>query len=175
MPGTYAIYPLFGHAVQFAGPVPGLATLAAKSAAAFVILDFLFYWSHRAAHHRSVYKYVHKQHHTFKNVVGIAYAYAHPVEDILINSLPVFVALWLVQFHLAHFMIFLALRISETIDAHSGFDFWWSPWVSLSCGRPLVVVAAHKGNDRQRFISGSPEHWYHHALNNGNYGILHFW
>ena len=33
---------------------------------------------HRALHHRSVYAYVHKQHHEFREPTGIAALYAHP-------------------------------------------------------------------------------------------------
>ena len=46
----------------------------------FLIVDFMFYWVHRSLHWSGVYKYIHKQHHMFKQSVGIAAEYAHPVE-----------------------------------------------------------------------------------------------
>ena len=60
-----------------------LATRTLLSAAAtllcwHVLFDTWFYWCHRALHHPSIYRFVHKQHHEFKEPTGIAAFYAHP-------------------------------------------------------------------------------------------------
>ena len=50
--------------------------------------DLLFYWAHRLLHLPSVYPYIHKRHHEFKDTISIASEYAHPVESFLANTLP---------------------------------------------------------------------------------------
>jgi sterol desaturase/sphingolipid hydroxylase (fatty acid hydroxylase superfamily) len=44
----------------------------------FLVNDFLFYWAHRALHHPKLYGRIHKQHHLFKQTIGIAAEFAHP-------------------------------------------------------------------------------------------------
>ena len=56
---------LFHWVAQFLGfsmalPLPPVRDLAWQLPTFFVIEDFYFYWIHRALHHKSVYKYVHK-------------------------------------------------------------------------------------------------------------------
>lgn len=43
--------------------LPRPFVLLAQLAFCVFVNDTLFYWAHRALHHRSVYKYIHKQHH----------------------------------------------------------------------------------------------------------------
>lgn len=92
------------------------------------IFDTYFYWAHRALHHRAIYAYVHKQHHEFKEPTGVAALYAHPVEDLLVNSVSTFLGPVLFPAHGSVLLIYFALRFHETTDAHSGYDFPWSPW-----------------------------------------------
>lgn len=46
--------------------------------------EVYFYSIHRLFHHRLFYKY-HKDHHYFKNTLGIHALYAHPVDAIVVN------------------------------------------------------------------------------------------
>merc|ERR1711991_1118755 len=136
------------------GSARQLARFALKTVLFFVWLDFAFYWEHRLAHHPALYKYVHKQHHLFKQSVAVAYEFAHPAEGLLVNGLPLFIGLYFAHMHLAQVCLFLFIRITETIDAHSGYDFPWSPW---------------------RYLSGARAHDLHHSKQVGNFGIFHFW
>lgn len=43
--------------------IPSLGSMLAKIVLFFLFEDFWFYWVHRALHHPSIYKYVHKVHH----------------------------------------------------------------------------------------------------------------
>lgn len=54
--------------------------------------DFLFYWLHRLSHVGWFYKNIHKRHHEFKHTVAIAVEWAHPVEDIVVNTIPTVVS-----------------------------------------------------------------------------------
>jgi sterol desaturase/sphingolipid hydroxylase (fatty acid hydroxylase superfamily) len=47
-----------------------------------VIEDTWHYWLHRLMHHKRLYKYVHKVHHTYQAPFGMVAEYAHPVETI---------------------------------------------------------------------------------------------
>ncbi len=84
----------------------------------------------------------------------MAFEYAHPAEALLVNGLPLFLAFYLVNFHISQLLLFLALRLWETIDAHSGYDFPFSPW---------------------RYLTGAVNHDLHHSANLGNYGMFPFW
>jgi methylsterol monooxygenase len=155
--GTLAIVKTtpFLSFVDIDGPIPPWYTFAWQFVVAWLFLDFMFYWSHRAFHTPYLYKTIHKRHHAFNDTVGIAYSYAHPIEDIFVNSLPTLLSLLITRMHLAHWAVFLVLRIAETIDAHSGYEFDWSPWRGI--------------------FGGSERHWFHHAKNAGNFGILNIW
>ena len=50
--------------------------------------EILFYAMHRLAHHRSLYRHVHKIHHEWTAPIALASDYCHPVEHLLVNVLP---------------------------------------------------------------------------------------
>lgn len=56
------------------------------------------------------------------------------------------------------FLVYLAMRFHETTDAHSGYDFPWSPW--------RLLGSLHGGARR---------HDWHHSHVNGNFGGFWFW
>jgi methylsterol monooxygenase len=140
--------------VRLEGPMDSWPLFATKMAFGFLIIDAWFYWGHRLSHHAAVYQYVHKQHHRFKVSCGAAFEYAHPAEALLVNGMPLFIAFYAFNFHLTQLLLFLVIRLWETIDAHSGYDFPFSPW---------------------RFLSGAVSHDLHHSANLGNFGMFHFW
>ncbi len=55
--------------MQLTGPMPTLTVAILQILISMVAEDFLFYWIHRLMHHRLLYKYIHKQHHRYKNTV----------------------------------------------------------------------------------------------------------
>lgn len=143
------------------GPeLPSLLTFAWQLAVAIVFNNIMFYWVHRALHHRSIYRFIHKQHHQFKTTIGIAAEHAHPVEQLLANAIPLVAGPLVVNMHFVAWWAYLIIREYETIDAHSGYDFPWSPFAQLPGG------------------SGADFHDYHHLhFNKGNYGgaFFRFW
>ena len=50
--------------------------------------DMTFHCSHRLLHSKALYPYVHKLHHEYKATFSLATYYAHPVEFILGNIVP---------------------------------------------------------------------------------------
>jgi len=151
----YPVFYYFGSA-NLAAPVPSIFTFLWQIPAMFLINDALFYWAHRALHHPAIYKHIHKKHHMFKQPIGIAAEYAHPVEAFVANEIPTLSGSLIFGVHPVVFWTYLFLRMYETIDSHSGFRFPWSPWQWIPFG-------------------GADFHDYHHSVNIGNYGMLRFW
>lgn len=116
--------------------------------------DFTFYWGHRTLHRKELYPKIHKIHHEYNNPIALCSEYAHPVEFILVNMLPNAVGSKILgaKVHLATYIFWLIIRVFETLDGHSGYEFPWSPFRLLP-------------------LSGSAQyHNYHHTHNDGNYG-----
>lgn len=119
-----------------------------------IVEDIMFYHTHRTLHHPSLYGWIHKWHHRFSATIGIASESAHPIEFLLGNLVPVVAGPLLVRAHIFTFLLWLTVRIFETVDAHCGYEFPWSPARLL----PFSITTAH--------------HEYHHRHNQGCYGSM---
>lgn len=109
--------------------------------------------THWFFHRRFIYPYIHKVHHTHVTSIGLTSEYAHPIEFLLGNLAAIALGPLILKehIHLYTMMIWFFIRISETIDVHSGYDFSWSPYRLIP-------------------FSGSAEyHDFHHTHNIGNY------
>jgi len=152
----YFLYDLFIRVgMKVDAPLPPLHVALGEMLAFILIADTGFYWSHRLLHHGAIYKYVHKQHHQFKVSIGLAAEYAHPIEQIISNQLPTIAGPLLLGSHMAVLWLWLWLRVIETVDAHSGFDF------------PFTARKLLPG-----IVDGSERHDFHHSHNVGNYGAF---
>lgn len=135
-------------------PLPSFWNFIGTFLFAWLFTDATFYWLHRLSHHRSVYKYVHKQHHEFKQPVGLASTYAHPVEEVFVNGVSTFGWMLFVQPHLLTFCVFVLTRYYEAVEGHCGYVLPFSPW---------------------SLLRDNSQHDYHHSHNIGVYGIFPFW
>ena len=83
--------------------------------------ETLFYWSHRLLHHKKLFRHIHRKHHEWRHVRGISAEHAH-IAETTFN----FVAMWaapiLLGSHFIILVIWVTLRIIETVHAHAGFD-----------------------------------------------------
>lgn len=113
-----------------ADKIPGLQTILLDLFICVLFEDALFYWSHRALHHPLVYRHFHKKHHEFKVLAGMSLAaeYTHPFESFVGNIVGVVAGPFYRRIHMFTFIIWLVLRMLKTCDAHSGYDFAWSPY-----------------------------------------------
>jgi sterol desaturase/sphingolipid hydroxylase (fatty acid hydroxylase superfamily) len=86
--------------------------------------------------------------------VGAAAEYAHPLEQLLGNYVPVLAAPVLMRVHTSVWLAWFAWRLIATYERHSGVDLSGT-WL----GR-LGLFHGH----------GARLHDLHHSSNNGNYG-----
>ncbi|KAN0034010.1 hypothetical protein ACTFIV_000490 [Dictyostelium citrinum] len=131
-------------------PLPSIPYLLLTIACSFIIEDFYFYWAHRALHHGIWYKYIHKVHHDFASPFGITAEYAHPLETIILGAGTV-IGPFIFSRDLFTLWVWLGVRLYQTVECHSGYDFPWS-FTNLI-----------------PFWGGAPFHDYHHEVFIGNY------
>ena len=123
-----------------------------------LVEDAIFYWCHRLFHLPFFYKHFHKLHHRYYQPFGFATEYFHPIEYLFSSAIPTFIGPFLLKSHVITFWIWLAIRLLEGIDGHSGYDFWFVPFRYFP------------------FRPGANVHDYHHSHNVGNYGSFFiFW
>lgn len=127
LPVMILSYPVFKY-MGFTStlPLPSWQTVACQLAFYFVIEDFVFYWGHRLLHTKWLYQHVHSVHHEYATPFGLTSEYAHPAE-ILFLGFATILGPALTGPHLLTLWLWMSLRVLETVEAHSGFDFPWSP------------------------------------------------
>jgi len=153
------------YAVHFIGLVvpydyasmPTWYSMIPRMVFCLVCEDTWHYWAHRLLHHPKLYGPIHKMHHTFNIPFGLAAEYAHPIETIVLG-VGFFIPLPFVCSHLYVFWCWLATRMLQTTDVHSGFYF---PWLN-----PLYLLPGYGG---VRF------HDFHHSYFNANYASTFTW
>lgn len=150
----YFVFPIIKNMnVNTYAELPSVGRMLRDFVLSYFFTDATFYWSHRILHHPLFYARIHKQHHEFKATTGFAAEYDHPVEDIL-NILTTVGGPLLLGSHGAVFAAWIAFRVHQTVDAHSGFalPFPYSLW----CFGPGTESVER--------------HDYHHTDNLGNFG-----
>uniref|UniRef100_A0A6S8A6P0 Fatty acid hydroxylase domain-containing protein n=1 Tax=Aplanochytrium stocchinoi TaxID=215587 RepID=A0A6S8A6P0_9STRA len=96
-----------------------------KSFIVEVVFDFFHYWVHRFFHENKIlYRLVHKDHHKFLHPTPMSTFSAHPVETLLSNTIPFFLALSLAPVRLSQLElhVFLAYKSFVEIAGHAGIE-----------------------------------------------------
>ncbi|KAF3927664.1 hypothetical protein ABW21_db0202312 [Orbilia brochopaga] len=104
--------------------IPPLHEVVRDFIFSLAVREILFYYSHRILHHPRLYPKIHKVHHKFTAPVALAAQYAHPIEQIVANILPITIPPQLLHSHILTFWLFMAYELVETTTVHSGYDFF---------------------------------------------------
>jgi sterol desaturase/sphingolipid hydroxylase (fatty acid hydroxylase superfamily) len=113
--------------------------------------EILFFYFHWILHQPMFYAKIHKIHHQFTSPVALAAIYAHPVEVLVGNILPMVLGPFLCHTHVLTYISWAVIGITVTEIHHSGYRF---PWTLPFDHEPDF-------------------HDYHHEyFNRGNYGLL---
>ncbi|KAJ5724502.1 hypothetical protein N7493_006230 [Penicillium malachiteum] len=91
-----------------------------------LLREAMFYYSHRLLHVPYLYRRIHKKHHKFTAPIALAAQFAHPIEQIFANALPISLPPQLLRSHVLTFWGFLAWELFNTATVHSGYDFFHS-------------------------------------------------
>lgn len=114
---------------------------------AYILVEEVgFYYTHRLGHHPRLYKHFHKIHHEWTAPISIIGIYAHWLEHIISNLLPVTLGPILMGSHIASLVLWSCMAITSTQISHGGYHLPFLP---------------------------SPEaHDYHHLKFINNFGML---
>jgi sterol desaturase/sphingolipid hydroxylase (fatty acid hydroxylase superfamily) len=119
----------------------------------FICEDFAFHIFHRMAHSRYLYPYFHKYHHNYTTTVSLAGEHFHPVDFFFGALIPVSLGPNLLgeHLHITTYMVWIVIRTFESVDAHSGFEFPWSPFRLLPFSASATYHDYHHSQQRQLF------------------------
>lgn len=121
----------------------------------FIIHDFYFYWAHRAMHHPSLFKSVHKTHHLSTNPSPwTAYAF-HPIEAV-IETLIIPILVFTVPTHPLVIVLFMIFQIIYNVYGHLGYELFPRGFHKTKIGK---------------YVNTSVAHNQHHKKFHGNYGL----
>lgn len=84
---TYHVGSKSSYRVEAA--LPPALELARDFILSLLMREALFYYAHRFLHLPYFYKLIHKKHHRFTAPIALAAQYAHPIEQIFANALPI--------------------------------------------------------------------------------------
>ena len=139
---------------------PGIFEVAWQLFFIMILSDAYNYWCHRMLHCPFLYSKVHKVHHEYKNPICISAAYFSFVEHLFVNMIATGLgpAILGTKCHVVTFWLWVIFQNIESVDAHCGYEFPWSPI------RVLPMAA------------GGEYHNFHHSKNVGNFGsYFTFW
>ena len=86
-----------------------------------MLTDVIFYISHRYFHYnKTLYNFIHKQHHEYDPPIASAALYAHPIEHLCVNLLSTVVPLFIVKANLTISMLWTFIASVNVVIAHSG-------------------------------------------------------
>ena len=108
----FPVFTWFGMQTDTAS-LPSFQTLMWQLIISILIDDTWFYWGHRLLHTPWLYRHIHKQHHRFRFTHPLASEFAHPVEDLLVNSIGTLLGPLVLGAHLSVLCFYGALKLAQ--------------------------------------------------------------
>jgi len=108
-------------------PLPSFNRFVFELALCVLIEEVGFYYTHRLFHSKLFYGRYHKIHHEWTAPIGVASLYAHPLEHLLSNLLPIYLGPFILGTHLATMWVWQTLATVTTINTHSGYHLPFMP------------------------------------------------
>ena len=87
----------------------------------------MFFVYCRLFHHPSIYRHIHKIHHEWTAPIGIVSIYAHPLEHLIANVLPVAMGPIVMGSHIATSWMWFTMALLTTVNTHSGYHLPFMP------------------------------------------------
>jgi len=122
-PLIFVMYPMLAlvDGFQMTLPLPSIITWIWQMFFCIIMEDVGQYWFHKWLHTPYLYKKIHKLHHKYSAPFGLAAAYAHPLE-VLILAIPTFLGPVILQCHIFVFFSFVLFRQLDAVGTHCGYD-----------------------------------------------------
>jgi sterol desaturase/sphingolipid hydroxylase (fatty acid hydroxylase superfamily) len=120
-----------------------------------VLHDTYFYWMHRIAHHKAVFRFVHLVHHKSTNPSPFA-AYSFHIFETILESGVIFIIPFTVPVHPVAFLLFSTIALAINIYGHLGYE---------------IMPAWFRRSYLFQILSTSVYHNLHHSKFKGNYGL----
>ena len=114
-------YGLQWRGIQDINVLPNVQTVLVSCFISDLIFEVFNYPIHRLLHHRLIYKYIHKMHHEYKSTFAVAGLHVHPVEQVILNVLPLSSGLIMLRCHIATAWIYVLSSVIHSTIAHSGY------------------------------------------------------
>ena len=152
-PILYYSFDYFGH-VDVQNERPSWSIICFHLALFILSEDTIFFWTHYLFHTPWLYKNIHKKHHVYKQPTGVTAVLSDPIEVIQTQFAMWFMPMFLKQTHVFTICLWIAVRVYQTILAHSGYDF---PYISTQYWLPGLMP-------------GALAHDFHHQHGKWNYG-----
>lgn len=128
LPMLYVLYhTLSPQTPELIRKLPTFTTVLWQLIVCVLIEEPGFYYSHRLLHHGRIYRFIHKQHHEWTAPIAITAMYAHPIENLVSNLLPIAVGVWTTGCHISVAWLWFTLAISNTLHVHSGYHLPFLP------------------------------------------------
>ncbi|ESN99625.1 hypothetical protein HELRODRAFT_185820 [Helobdella robusta] len=114
---------------SFGRELPTFHWVAAELVVFTIVEEIMFYYSHRLFHAPFFYRRIHKIHHEWVSPVGVTSIYAHPIEHIFANMLPIIMGPIVMKSHIATAIMWCTIGLASTSISHCGYHlpFLFSP------------------------------------------------